>query len=519
MNTNYQLTDGQGNASAKIFSTAPGKSSITAFSNTVSSSLNVYFVSGAVQNQLTVSVDSNGNNIYNEPADYIVSTASGDLSKIRVTFTDGAGNPLVGKTITLSSDSSLASLSQTSLTTDNNGNAYAFATFTNPQGGPLANTIFVDITASASDGTAGTIVLQLQPFIVGSIQFYSDSYSISTGGTANLTACLVSNDDTPIQMANLGITFTASPVTSGTMMPFAFTDSTGCAKNTFTAITGGTDTLTASFTSVSSNLTIMAHQVPQALQVTPTTASANVGDSVVFMVTGGTAPYSVVSLTPSLTNPASWNLAASGTTFEVTGVKAGNASIMVTDSAGAQVQAALTVSGTSTPPSSTLTATPSSVSLVVSQPQLIVVTGGTAPYIATSLSPSLTNPTSWNISASGGAFQVTGTNPGNALINIVDSTGAQIQATLNITTTLSTSLTATPQTVSLAVGEPQVVVITGGTAPYTVTSLNPSLTNPTSWSVTSSGGSFQVTPAAAGTALINIVDSKGTQIQVTLTIQ
>jgi hypothetical protein len=28
-----------------------------------------------------------------------------------------------------------------------------------------------------------------------------------------------------------------------------------------------------------------------------------------------------------------------------------------------------------------------------------------------------------------------------------------------------------------------------------------------------------VTPAAAGTALINIVDSKGTQIQVTLTIQ
>ena len=237
------------------------------------------------------------------------------------------------------------------------------------------------------------------------------------------------------------------------------------------------------------------------------------------MVTGGTAPYSVVSLTPSLTNPTSWNLAASGTTFEVTGVKAGNASIMVTDSAGAQVQAALTISGTSAPPSSTLTATPSSVSLVVGQPQLLVVTGGTAPYTATSLSPSLTNPTSWNISASGGAFQVVGTNPGAALINIVDSTGAQIQATLNITTGLSTSLTATPQTVSLVVGEPQIVVITGGTAPYTVTSLNPSLTNPTSWSVTSSGGSFQVTPTATGTALINIVDSKGTQIQVTLTVQ
>ena len=252
MNTNYQITDAQGNASAKIFSTAAGKSSVTAFSNTLSSSLDVYFVSGAVQNQLTVSVDSNGNNIYNEPADYIVSTTSGDMSKIRVTFKDGAGNPLVGKTITLSSDSSLVSLSQTSLTTDNNGNAYAFATFTNPQGGPLANTIFVDITASASDGTAGTIALQLQPFIVGSIQFYSDSYSISTGGTANLTACLVSNDDTPIQIANLGITFTASPLTSGTMMPFAFTDATGCAKNTFTAIAGGTDTLTASFTSVSS---------------------------------------------------------------------------------------------------------------------------------------------------------------------------------------------------------------------------------------------------------------------------
>ena len=515
MSTNYQLTDSNGDASVTIFSTAAGSSTVNAFSNTLLSSLNVYFVNGVIQNKITVGVDSNGNNIYNEPADYTVSTTSGGMSKIRVTFTDGAGNPISNKTITLSSDSTLVSLSSATVTTDNNGNGYVFATFSSPQGGPLANTIFVDITASASDGTVGTIALQVQPFIVGGIQFFSDNYSISTGGMATLTACLVSNNDTPIQIANLGINFTASPATSGVMLPFAFTNSTGCATNTYNAITAGSVALTASFTSVSANLTLNVSNAPQALEVVPAAASANVGDSSIFMITGGVAPYTAQSLNPSLTNPTSWNIAKSGGTFQITAVKAGTANIIISDSVGAQVQVALTITGT---PTSSLTATPATASLFVGQPQVIVVTGGTPPYSAQSLNPSLTNPSSWSVTSSGGSFQFTGTNPGIATINISDSSGSQIQVAATITNTVTTSLTATPSTVSLVVGEPQIIVITGGTAPYTVTSLNPSLTNPTSWNVSSSGGSFQVTPISAGSALINIVDSKGTQIQVTLTI-
>lgn len=519
MNTNYQLTDTSGYAKATIFSTAAGKSSVTAFSNTLSSSLNVYFVNGAVQSKITLSVDSNGNNIYNEPADFIVSTSSGIMSKLMLTFIDGAGEAVANKTITLASDSTMVTLSSTSVTTDNTGNAYVFATFANPQSGLLANTVFVDITASASDGTVGTIALQLKPFIVGGLTFYPDTYAPNTGDTANLTACITNSSSTPVQLANLAINFTASPATSGIMLPFAFTDATGCAKNTFKAITAGPVILTASFTSVSSQLTLNVQKASQQLQITPTSASVNAGDSVMFMITGGTAPYTVTSLNPSLTNPATWNVATSGGTFQVAGVKAGSANIIVTDAAGVQVQVALTVVAAPPGPSSNLAATPSTVSVVVGQPQLVVITGGTAPYTATSLSPSLTDKASWDIASGGGSFQVIGTNPGSALINVVDAKNAQIQVTLNIANTQASSLTATPSNVSLVIGEPQIVVITGGTAPYTVTSLNPSLTNPTSWSVTSAGGSFQVTPTATGTALINVVDAKGTQIQITITIQ
>jgi hypothetical protein len=299
------------------------------------------------------------------------------------------------------------------------------------------------------------------------------------------------------------------------MLPFAFTNSTGCATNTYNAITAGSVALTASFTSASANLTLNVSNAPQALEVVPAAASANVGDSSIFMIIGGVAPYTAQSLNPSLTNPTSWNIAKSGGTFQITAVKAGTANIIISDSVGAQVQVALTITGT---PTSSLTATPATASLFVGQPQVIVVTGGTPPYSAQSLNPSLTNPSSWSVTSSGGSFQFTGTNPGIATINISDSSGSQIQVAATITNTVTTSLTATPSTVSLVVGEPQIIVITGGTAPYTVASLNPSLTNPTSWNVSSSGGSFQVTPISAGSALINIVDSKGTQIQVTLTI-
>ena len=517
MNTNYQLTDNDGNAAATIFSTAPGTSSVTAFSNNMSSSLAVYFLTGAIQNQLTVAIDSNGNNIYNEPADYIVSTTSGAMSKIRVTFTDAVGTPLVGKTITLSTDSSLVTLSATTLTTDNTGNAYTWASFANPAGGPLANTIFIDITASASGGSVGSIALQIQPYIVGSLQFYSDSYYIATGGAANLTACLVGSNDSPLAIANLGISFAVSPGRAGTMMPVVFTDSSGCAKNVFTSITPGTSTVTASFMSITSNFNLNAYQAAQPLHVTPPSASVSAGDSVIFMLTGGAPPYSIISVTPSLTNPSSWNVAASGGTFEVTGVKAGDASMLVTDSSGVQTQIPLTITASSAQPS-TLAATPSSVSLALGQPQLIVVTGGVPPYTATSLSPSLTTPTSWNIPQSGGALQVTGVSAGTALLNIVDSTGAQIQATVTITASSATALTTTPQAVSLLMGEPQVIVVSGGVPPYTVTSLNPSLTNPTSWDVSQSGGSFQVTGSASGNATLAVVDSAGKIAQVSLAI-
>lgn len=509
---NYQLTDVNGNATITIFSSSAGSATVNAFSNTLSSSLSVYFVNGAIKNQLAVSVDSNGNNVYDEPSDFTISGTSGNPVKLRLTFTDAGGAPLSGKTITLSSDSNLVSFSSSSLTTDGNGTAYSFATVTDNR-----NTVFADITATASDGTARSATLKLQPFIIGDIQFYADNYSLSPGDTAKLTACPVSSSG-PVQVANLQVNFSEAPASSGQLLPFAFTDTTGCTTNNFAAVNTGSVTITASFAGASRNITLnvsKAPQPPQTLQATPSSPSIPVGSSQLIMITGGLAPYTITSLNPDLTNPASWTVMASGGTFQVTALKAGTATIIISDSAGTQIQVALTITVS---PSQPLQVTPSSATLTVGQPQVIVVTGGTSPYTATSLSPSITNQALWNIASSGGSFQVTGTNPGTATINITDSAGAQVQAVLTITGTTTLPLTATPATVSLFVGQPQVVVITGGTPPYTAQSLNPSLIDPSSWSVTSSGGSFQFTGTNPGTATINVVDSRGSQMQVTVNI-
>ena len=148
---------------------------------------------------------------------------------------------------------------------------------------------------------------------------------------------------------------------------------------------------------------------------------------------------------------------------------------------------------------------------------LLMVTGGVAPYTVTSMNPSLTSPSSWNVLHDEDSFQVTGVSTGTATIVVRDSANTMIQVSLAITNVIQ-PLQVIPSAPSAKVGDAVLLMVTGGLAPYTVTSLNPSLTDPDSWSVAANGGTFQVTAAAAGIATLVVKDSGGTIVQVVLTI-
>ncbi len=423
LDTNYQVTDGNGYANSTLFSSAVGNTKVKAFTNSMAATLDLYFVDGQIKNRIKVSIDRNGNNTYDEPADFVVSGTSGEQVKIRATLTDAAGVPLSNKTITMSSSSGQVSFSGAKLTTDVNGDAYSFATFTN-----TLNTVYVDILATSDDGTVGTITLALQSFIIGDILFYADSYSVTAAQTAKLTACLVDDQGNPVKMADLKVNFSADNPDVGTMLPFTFTDATGCATNDFRAQTKGKVKITASFTSVSEALTLNVGNVVQPLQVIPGSPSVTQGSSMLLMVTGGVAPYTVTSLNPALTSPASWNVLHDGDSFQVAGVSTGIATIVVKDSANSMIQAFLTISNVIQP----LQVIPSAPSATMGEGILLMVTGGLAPYTVTSLNLSLTDPDSWNVTSNGGTFQVTAAAAGTATIVVKDSAGTIVQVPLTI---------------------------------------------------------------------------------------
>ena len=511
MNTNYALTDAKGNASATIFSSSAGSSTVKAFSNTLASNLDVYFVDGTIQNALSISVDSNSNNIFNEQSDFVVSGTSGDLVKLWMKFTDASGAPIPNKTITMSSDSSnLVSFSTASLTTDGNGNAYTFATF-NSKG----NAVFVDIIATAADGTVGSVTLNLQPFIVGDILYYSDRYTINTGDTANLKACLVSASGAAINMNGLKVNFTANPATSVEILPFAFTDATGCATNPLKADVNGIDNVTVSFAGIQKTLPIAINKPVLPLTVIPNTPSVTKGDTILMTVTGGVAPYSVTSLNPSLTNPATWIVQSDGGTLQITALAIGSATLVIRDSTGSSVQATLAINDKPVQP---LNFVPASPSVTQGSSILIAITGGVPPYTVTSLNQAITNPSAWTVASNGGTFQVTGVATGLSTINITDSANTSIQTVLTINAASVQPLAVIPGFPSVTKGQSILIAITGGVPPYAVTSLNPSLTNPTSWNIASSGGTFQVNGVGVGSSVLLISDSAKSTTQISLTI-
>ncbi|MFO1315980.1 MAG: hypothetical protein U1F58_10275 [Burkholderiales bacterium] len=244
-----------------------------------------------------------------------------------------------------------------------------------------------------------------------------------------------------------------------------------------------------------------------------------------FLLTGGTAPYSVV--TASTTSSTSVVLVpqtgiTSGQAVTVSGITSpASTTITAYDSSSPRFSTTVTIDCSGAPPPtppSALVIAPQNYNYTaasnpngcVNQTSNFVVTGGTPPYSVFFASPrpgASISPTT--LAASGQGFSVTGLTNGVQTTNITvaDSGTPQLQGVATITCPITTPtgpLTVTPGNIVIppppatpgtCVGGTFNYVITGGTPPYTVAFPTPPNAGATiaPTLVGFSGGGFQVT--------------------------
>ena len=144
-----------------------------------------------------------------------------------------------------------------------------------------------------------------------------------------------------------------------------------------------------------------------------------------------------------------------------------------------------------------------SVNLKPGQSRQFTVRGGEAPYVVSSGDTSVAT-----VSGSGGSYTITGgSKAGTATIRVLDNANKS----LNISVTVAVDpLVRSPEAITGVAGGSGSIQISGGTAPYTVTSTAPAI-------VTVSGVT-NYTLVAAGTASLSIRDAAGQTASIAVTV-
>src|SRR5690349_2581596 len=217
----------------------------------------------------------------------------------------------------------------------------------------------------------------------------------------------------------------------------------------------------------------------QSLTISPATVGIEYGASpVTFVVAGGVKPYALTSSNQAL-------LPVGGVgddgRFQLTPAFAPDIAtpvvVTVRDALQATVTAQVTVAARLGGP---LAVSPTSAEAAVGVPVTFTISGGSTPYSVTSSAPSIVpNPIAVDAA---GHFTVTPTSnpPANATVTLTvrDGRNATVNATLTVT---SLALAVNPSTVQAGPNQPVTFTISGGQAPYTVTSSQPAIVpNPTS---------------------------------------
>lgn len=231
------------------------------------------------------------------------------------------------------------------------------------------------------------------------------------------------------------------------------------------------------------------------------------GSSPVFKIGGGKAPYNVTSSAPNVID-----IIINDASYTIKPKKIGFGVVYVTDSLGKSVSLQAIV-GTGKDAIGFYTSANSTVSVAAATSATYELFGGTPPYTVTS-----SNSTVAAVSTSGTKFTIDGKEKGTSSVVAKDSLGAVAVIAVTVPDTQSTQVvvplfSTAPGSVVIQPGITSTFNVSGGTAPYQVSSSNQSVST-----ASIASGTLSVTGNQVGTSTILVKDSLGVTINIAVTV-
>lgn len=237
-----------------------------------------------------------------------------------------------------------------------------------------------------------------------------------------------------------------------------------------------------------------------------TAVSVTHGSVAEYTISGGNQKFVSYSASSSDTKVAT--VTVEGAKLRVAGVSAGEATVTVTDSAGAAIKIVVKVPGDTL--GKLAVNAPAEVTFLPGMSSQYRVSGGAGQY-----SVAVSNPNVIAANVANGVIAVTAANPGSATVVIFDAAG--------VSTTFNVTVTGAGQNVALYTTAPESLrmtskitsdfVINGGVAPYVVTTTDAEVVT---GSV--SGNKLTIASGAVGRGMLNVRDAAGTLLVITVNV-
>lgn len=139
---------------------------------------------------------------------------------------------------------------------------------------------------------------------------------------------------------------------------------------------------------------------------------------------------------------------------------------------------------------------PTKVEVVVGETADVAVSGGTAPYTATTTDKAIAT-----ASVKDNTVTVTGVKKGSAVLAVTDKNNLRGSLSISVVEKKSSALSFDKQSVEVAAGKEDVVTISGGAAPYTVTTKDAEIAT-----ASEKDGKLTVKGVKAGATTITVQD-------------
>jgi hypothetical protein len=235
------------------------------------------------------------------------------------------------------------------------------------------------------------------------------------------------------------------------------------------------------------------NQTTSMLSFSKNNLTTAIGQSGSITVSGGTGVYYI----STNSNSGVVSTSLSGNTLSFTGTA--NGSTVITICSGTTSTCGSVNLTTNSVSNSGFSVSPSTLTLGLGQSGTVLLSGGSAPYTISTMTGN-----SVAYAFVNNTLSITGAITGQRSVNVCSSNNACAVLVININTSQSNTLSLSPSSVNLNVGQTGTVQIMGGNSPYTVY-----VTNGNSVTSSVSGNTLTLIGNTSGATTLNVCSSNG----------